>query len=48
MGVNIDIIGSEFRQWCVWVSFPHVLHESVIHPKHDQHPKFTRFEPHVY
>ncbi len=43
MGGNIDISGLEFRQGCVWVSFPHVLHESLIHPKNDQYPNFSGF-----
>ncbi len=25
MGANTDISGPEFRQGCVWVSFPHVI-----------------------
>ncbi len=41
MGVNVGIRGLAFRQGCVWVSFSHVLHESTIHPKYDQHPNFT-------
>jgi hypothetical protein len=34
----------EFRQGSVWVTRPHVLHELVIHPEHDQYPNLLSFQ----
>ena len=36
MSAHIRINCFEVRQWSVWVTRPHVLHELSIHPEHDK------------
>ena len=47
MSAHIRINCFEVRQWSVWVTRPHVLHELVIHPEDDKHANLLDFQTHV-